>query len=94
MSSQISNAPPHRVAHAFRLVADVVLGIIVGGVLTIVVTDLLLIAEARSAYTTVNGWGMTMKAGRPGNSALLRFLMADELPAVNVAEESITPSEP
>ena len=30
-----------------------------------------------------------MKAGKPGNSLLLRALMADELPAANVAEESV-----
>ena len=30
-----------------------------------------------------------MQAGKPGNSVLLRALMADELPAANVAEESV-----
>jgi len=53
------------------------------------VTNLLLYAEGKSVFTTVNGWTTTMKAGKPGNSLLLRALMADELPAANVAEESV-----
>jgi hypothetical protein len=60
-----------------------------GIVLTLIVVNLLLYAEGKAAYTTVNGWSVTMKAGRPGNSFVLRALMADQLPATNVAEESV-----
>jgi hypothetical protein len=75
-----------------RTIADIalgILGIIVGCVLALIVVNLLLYAQAKSVYTTVNGWSATMQAGKPGNSFLLRALMADELPAANVAEESV-----
>jgi len=78
-----------RLARGFRYALDVILGIIAGVVLAIIATNLLLFAEGKSVYSTVNGWSITMKAGRPGNSLLLRALMADELPATNVAEESV-----
>ncbi len=68
---------------------DIILGVITGCVLAIIATNLLLFAEGKAVYTTVNGWSVTMKAGKPGNSLLLRALMADELPATNVAEESV-----
>jgi hypothetical protein len=77
------------IARALRLGADILLGVVAGCVLAIVATNLLLYAEGKSVYTTVNGWSTTMKAGKPGNSLLLRALMADELPAANVAEESV-----
>jgi hypothetical protein len=77
------------VGRVFRLALDVILGVIAGIVPTLIVVNLLLYAEGTSAYKTVNGWSITMKAGRPGNSFLLRALMADLLPAANVAEESV-----
>jgi hypothetical protein len=69
--------------------ADIILGVIAGCVLALIVTNLLLYAEGKSVYTTVNGWSTTMKAGKPGNSVLLKAVMAIELPAANVAEESV-----
>lgn len=68
---------------------DIILGVFTGCVLALIVTNLLLYVEGKSVYTTMNGWSTTMKAGKPGNSLLLRALMADELPAANVAEESV-----
>jgi hypothetical protein len=73
----------------FRLAADIILGIIAGGVLALIATNLLLYADGKSVYTTVNGWSTTMQAGKPGNSVLLKAVMAIELPAANVAEESV-----
>ncbi len=89
MSAQQSNLAHGQFARAFRLAADIILGIIAGFVLAIIATNLLLYSEGKSVYRTVNGWSITMKAGKPGNSFLLRALMADELPATNVAEESV-----
>ncbi len=77
------------IARVLRLGVDILLGIIAGFVLAIIATNLLLYAEGKAVFTTVNGWSITMKAGKPGNSLLLRALMADELPAANVAEESV-----
>lgn len=89
MSSENPISTHRRVGRVFRLAADIILGIIAGIVLTLIVVNLLLYAEGKSAFTAVNGWSITMKAGRPGNSFLLRALMADQLPAANVAEESV-----
>ncbi len=76
-------------AHVFRFAADIILGIIAGIVLALIAANLLLYAEGKSVYRTVNAWSTTMKAGKPGNSILLQAVMAIELPAVNVAEESV-----
>jgi len=73
----------------FRLAADIILGIIAGCVLALIVVNLLLYAKGKSVYTTVNSWSTTMQAGNPGNSVLLRAVMAIELPAANVAEEAV-----
>ncbi len=89
MSSQSSSSTHGIVGRVFRFALDIILGIIAGFVLTLIVVNLLLYAEGRSAYTTANGWSITMKAGKPGNSFPLRALMADQLPAANVAEESV-----
>ena len=89
MSSEQSSSTGGQVARAFRLAADVLLGILAGVVLALIATNLLLFAEGKSVFTTVNGWSTTLKAGRPGHSILLRALMADQLPGTNVAEESV-----
>jgi hypothetical protein len=72
-----------------NLVADIVQGIIVGCILAFIASTLIITAEARSVYTTVNGWSTTMQAGKPGNSVLVRAAMAKVLPAANVAEEAL-----
>jgi hypothetical protein len=89
MSTQSSRSTPGGFVRALRLAVDIILGVIVGVVLAVVVTDVLLFAQGKAVYTTVNGWSTTLAAGRPGNSFVLRALMADELPAVNVAEEAV-----
>jgi hypothetical protein len=89
MSSENPSSTHGIVGRVFRLALDIILGIIAGVVLTLIVVNLLLYAEGKSVFTAVNGWSITMKAGRPGNSFLLRALMADQLPAANVAEESV-----
>jgi len=89
MSSEQSSPARGPVARAFRLAADVVLGILAGIVLTLIATNLLLFAEGKSVFRTVNGWSYSMAAGKPGHSLLRRALMAAELPATNVAEESV-----
>jgi len=88
-TSQRSNSAGGQVGRALRVVADILLGILTGIVLALVATNLLLVAEGKSAFRTVNGWSSTMKAGKPGSSLLLRALLADQLPAANVAEESV-----
>ena len=61
---------PEQSAHAFarvlRLGMDIILGVLAGCVLALIVTNLLLYAEGKSVYTTMNGWSTTMKAGKPG----------------------------
>ncbi len=91
MRSQISNPANRLFARMFRrtLVSDIVQGIIAGCVLAFLAANLIITAEARSVYTSVNGWSTTMQAGRPGNSILLRAAMAKVLPAANVAEEAV-----
>ena len=89
MSSEQSKSAGGQFGHGLRLGVDIILGIITGCVLAIIATNLLLYAEGKAVFTSVNGWSITMKAGKPGNSLLLRALMADVLPATNVAEESV-----
>src|SRR5664280_2130708 len=91
MSSQISNSAHGLFARLFRrtMVTDIVQGIIVGCILAFIAATLIITAEARSVYTNVNGWSITMQAGKPGNSVLLRAGMAEVLPAANVAEEAV-----
>ena len=89
MSPEQSNSAHRQFARVLRLGMDIILGVLAGCVLALIVTNILLYAEGKSVYTTVNGWSTTMKVGKPGNSLLLRALMADELPAANVAEESV-----
>ena len=55
MNSSDSSTRRTPVARIFRLTLDVLLGVIVGVVLTMIATDLLLFAQAKSAFTTVNG---------------------------------------
>jgi hypothetical protein len=89
MSPDQSNPVHGQFSRVLRRGADITLGIIVGVVLAIIATNLLLYAEAESVFTTVNGWSTTMQGGKPGKSFLLRALLADQLPMINVAEESM-----
>jgi hypothetical protein len=70
-------------------VADVVQGIIIGGVLAFITANLIIDAEVKAMQTTVNGWSTTPTCGEPGNGILLRAACAKVLPAVNVAQEAV-----
>jgi hypothetical protein len=70
-------------------VADVVQGIIIGGVLAFITANLIIDAEVKAMQTTVNGWSTTLTCGEPGNGILLRAACAKVLPAVNVAQEAV-----
>lgn len=66
----------------------VVQGIIVGAVLAFLTANIIMNAALRAATTTVNGWGIAMKVGQPGNGMFLRAAFARTLPGVNVAQEA------
>jgi len=91
MSSQDSNPAKGLFARMLRrtIAADIVQGVIAGCILAFIAATLIIAAEARSVYTTVNGWSTTLQAGKPANSILLRAAMAEVLPAANVAEEAV-----
>jgi hypothetical protein len=89
MRSKNPNPAHGPFARIFRLAVDIMLGVIAGCILALVVVNLFLYAQGKSVYTTVNGWSTTMQAGKPGNSVLLRAVMAIELPAASVAEEAV-----
>jgi hypothetical protein len=67
------------------IIADVVQGIIVGGILAFITANILFSAPV----TTVNGWTTIFGCGEPGNDILLRAACASELPAVNVPQEAV-----
>ena len=69
--------------------ADVVQGIIVGGVLAFITASLLINAEVKAMQTIVNGWSITLKCGEPGSVLLLRAACARALPAANLPEEAV-----
>jgi hypothetical protein len=67
------------------IVADVVQGIILGGVLAFITAQILM-----NAYvTTVNSWTTIFGCGEPGNSMLFKAACANKFPAVNVPQEAM-----
>jgi hypothetical protein len=64
-------------------------GIIVGGVLAFITSNLLVNAEINAMHTAVNGWTTTLKYGAYGNDILLRAACAKDAPAANLAEEAV-----
>jgi hypothetical protein len=90
MSSQDSNPAKGLLAGILKrtIAADIVQGAIAGCVLAFIAATLLINAETRAVYTTVNGWSTTLQAGKPGNSFLLRAAIAKILPAANLPEEA------
>jgi hypothetical protein len=79
----------HRVQALLLTVAVVALGILVGGVLTIITAGLLIDAQVNAMKTTTNGWSITMKCGEASNGILLRAACAEALPAVNLPQEEV-----
>jgi len=71
------------------IIADVVQGIIIGGVLAFFTANLMMYAEFKNIQTTVNGWSVTLKCGEPGDGILLRAACAKYIPAANLAEEAV-----
>jgi hypothetical protein len=67
------------------IVADVVQGIIVGGVLAFITAQILMIAEV----TKVNGWRTIFGCGLPGDGMVLQAACAEILPAVNLPQEAM-----
>jgi hypothetical protein len=71
------------------IVADVVLGIIAGGVLAWITVVLVINVELHAMHTTVNGWSTTLKCGKAGNGVLLRAACANDIAALNLPEEEV-----
>lgn len=70
------------------IVADLVQGIIVGGVLAFITASLLMNVEFKNIQTTANGWSVTLKCGEPGDGILLQAACAKYLPAANLPKEA------
>jgi hypothetical protein len=71
------------------LVADLLQGIIVGGILAFITASLLINAEVKAMQTTVNGWSITLKCGEISSGILLRAACARYIPAANLPEEAV-----
>ncbi len=67
------------------MVSDIVQGIIIGGVLAFITSQVLM-----NAYVTkVNGWTTMFGCGEPGNGILFKAACANKFPAVNVPHEAV-----
>jgi len=71
------------------IIADIVQGIIAGGVLAFITANLIINAEVKAMQVTINGWNTTMQCNVPGNGILLRAACANVLPAANVPQEAV-----
>ena len=71
------------------IIADLVQGIIFGGVPAFFTATLIINAEIKAMQTVVNGWSVTMECGESGNGILLRAAYAKILPTANLAEEVV-----
>jgi hypothetical protein len=83
-----SNRPTRRPAFLWRrtIVSDVVQGIIIGGVLAFITSQIVM-----HAYVTrVNGWTTILGCGEPGNGTVLRAACANEFPGpINIPQEAM-----
>lgn len=68
-----------------NVVADVVQGIIAGGVLAFIAAQILM----NASVTKVNGWTTIVGCGESGNGLFLRAACANKFPAVNVPQEAM-----
>ncbi len=89
MEHNVRSPASHRVRAFLLNVAVVVLGMIVGVVLTFLTAGLLIDAEVNAMKTTTNGWSVTLNCGEPSNGILLRAACAQALPAVNLPQEAV-----
>jgi hypothetical protein len=67
---------------------DIIQGLLVGWILSLVLAFLVIRAQARAMMTTVNGWKTTQACGVPGGW-LVEAACASTLPAVNTADEAM-----
>jgi hypothetical protein len=77
------------VIRKLTVVAAVVPGVLVGGVLAFVTAILLITAQVNAMQTTVNGWSITMTCGKASNGILVRAACAQALFAVNLPQEAV-----
>jgi len=89
MEHNVRSPASHRVRAFLLNVAVVMLGMIVGVVLTFLTAGLLIDAEVNAMKTTTNGWSITLNCGEPSNGILLRAACAQALPAVNLPQEAV-----
>ena len=71
------------------IAADVVQGIIVGGVLAFFTAILIVNAKDRYMQNSVNGWSSTLKCGERRRGILLRAACANDIAALNLPEEEV-----
>jgi hypothetical protein len=71
------------------ITADVVQGIIAGGVLAFFTAILIVNAKGFHMQKTDNGWRATLKCGEHRNGILLRAACANDIAALNVPEEEV-----
>jgi hypothetical protein len=72
-----------------KIIVGLIPGIIVGVILAVITALPLVIVEAITIQTTVNGWYYTLKCGVPGNNILLKAACATVLPAANLPDEAV-----
>ena len=73
-----------------RTVAVAALGVVVGLLVAfIAIPGILIYAEERTMYTTVNGWSTAPECGERGNNILLQDACAERLFAANLPQESM-----
>ncbi|HEY5434050.1 MAG TPA: DUF1254 domain-containing protein [Candidatus Limnocylindrales bacterium] len=71
------------------VVADVLQGLVIGGVLAFVTGGVLVGVEANAMQTTVDGWSTVRQCGEPGNDILLQAACARDWTAVNIPPEAV-----
>src|ERR1700682_1216513 len=69
-------------------ISHLVQPIILGAVLAFLTANILMNAAVKAVTTTVNGWSIVLKIGRPGNGVLLQAGCAKILPGTNLAPEA------
>ena len=68
-----------------KTILMVVLGIVIGGVLAFITSQILM----NTYVATVNGWTTIFGCGEPGNGILFKAACAGRFPAVNVPQEAM-----
>lgn len=71
------------------VVADVLQGLVIGGVLASVTGGALVGVEAGAMQTTVDGWSTVRQCGEPGNDILVAAACARDWTAANIPAEAV-----